>query len=235
MRRSPALAVIAVVVAVLAFVNFVARDATGIPVAVSHPLFMLAMVDLLFAYVFPAFTGHGRQDPVPASAGPPLAEGSFSGRIGVLAFRGPLLKVSVFGDRVVLRPLLMGERTILAAHIAAVRPDTWGLSGGLSIEHTTSGTRSPVFVRVTSGPVFQALTSLRIAGAEAPARQPEPRWNLTTIMLGGGIVASSVFTAMGVYFVTQGFGLFSLAFLALGAIGLIQLVLQFRKAWAGKL
>ncbi|MEV4318774.1 hypothetical protein [Actinocrispum sp. NPDC049592] len=152
MRGSPALAVIAVVVAVLALVNFFTRGASGIPVIVSHPLGMLAMAYLLFARVFPAFTGDGRQDAVPAPAGPLLAEGSFSGRIGVLAFRGPLLKISVFDDRIVLRPLLMGERTILAGHIAAIRPDTWSLAHGLAIEHTVSGTRSPVFVRFTYGP-----------------------------------------------------------------------------------
>lgn len=118
MNRSRLLTGVAVVVAALGLANAIralVSDHPLGPIAILvHFAALAAMAYLLLAHVFPWFIGRGRPPgEVPAPGEPPIAQTRCGGQIGVFPFRGPLIKVLVYRDRIVLRPTLMGERTIM--------------------------------------------------------------------------------------------------------------------------
>lgn len=108
-------------------------------------VFVVALLFLLFAVVLPlVIRGSGGRTPAPA--GNVLVSASMrSGRIGPLPFPAAL-KVSVYADRLVVRPWFLGDRTIMTSEIAALT----GTRRTLTIRHTGIDVRSPVLLVVAA-------------------------------------------------------------------------------------
>lgn len=135
-------------------------------VFVTHPLGLVAMGYLLFAFIFPTFAGRRSADAdariasVRAS-GDARATARCGGRIGQLRLSGPLFRVSVHPGGLVLEPLFLGSRAILAAELASVRPSSSGLFRTLEIVHASPDVASPVVLAVAeTSPLGEALRGL---------------------------------------------------------------------------
>jgi hypothetical protein len=135
----------------------------------------------------------------------------------MFAVKGPLLKVSVFPDRLVVRTILLGERTVMGYEITSLGGNADFLAGSpkavsladfgslMTINHRASAISSPIALRIPAGdPVFQAIARIKRhkppgARLPAPHRQPPGR----SVAVGGGIVAIVVMIAVVVFIVTR--------------------------------
>ncbi len=150
---------LAVVVAVLGFVNFFTQT---IPVFVSHPPMILAFGFLVVRRIVPAVLLRPA-DPPPPHTGPPLATARCSGAIGAVRLQNTM-RVTAYADRLVVRLTLMGSRTIMADQLVAVHEQGTLTHGwpAIRIEHTSSGLRSPVTLLLRDAhPLRQAIQRLR--------------------------------------------------------------------------
>lgn len=143
------------VVGVLAFVNFWLRDSSPVPIWVSHPIGMVAMGYVVIGVLLPAILGRARpHDPSPW---PPVAVARCSGRVGWVRFSGPLIKVTVYPDRLTLKLFLMGEYTITGPEIRSISVSGWR---GLVVEHT-AGRFSPVRLHGLAAHVVAAIQRIQ--------------------------------------------------------------------------
>jgi hypothetical protein len=133
-------------------------------VFLTHPLGMVGGFYLTFAYGLPrALAGPRRGSTVPLPlTGSPVVVGRCGGKIGKTQLSGPLLNVSVYTDRVVLRPLLLDDYTIMAYEISSLRRASsrrWGEH--IVIEHFAADIKSPVGLHLAPGkPVRRAIEQL---------------------------------------------------------------------------
>jgi hypothetical protein len=144
-------AAVAVVVVVLTGINFYAYPDSPVPIWVSHPIGIVATGYLVIGFVLPAVLG--RQRPQDPSPWPPLATGRCGGRVGLVKFSGPLIKVTVYPDRLTLKLFLMGEYTILGTAIRTISQDGWRVV----VDHTSPGRISPVRLHGLKGHVIAAI------------------------------------------------------------------------------
>lgn len=136
---------VAIVVVLLGFLNFglaAAGRATPVSVFVSHPFAIVAFGYLVIGFAFPAVLGLGASRVLPPP-GPVLSTFRSGGRIGLVNFAGPLIRVSVHADRLTLKPILMGECVIHGSEIHSVGQEGH-LSRRLVIRHSGPGRTSPV-------------------------------------------------------------------------------------------
>ena len=197
------LTVVAVVVAVLGIVNFFAQV---VPLYISHPLAMAALGYVLVVHVFPRAIFRPA-DPPPPLAGPSLVARRCSGRIGAIDVRN-MMRVTVYADRIVVRVVLLGTRTIMADEIISVTGEGLLAHGatGIRITHSAAGLVSPVVIAVdASDPLRFTIEGLR-RGSPRPATADETRprdWvsRFTRIGLIVGVVG---FVGFGVVMVIQG-------------------------------
>jgi hypothetical protein len=129
-------------------------------VMVSHPLAMIGMAYLLFTFVFPRALGRagpetpGRVRSV-AESGPLVASISCSGKVGSLSLP---LRVSVHPGGVIIKPLWMPPRAVLAHEISSIRRRSSILRGGIEVEHSATDVTSPIMLIVRDdSPVAQAI------------------------------------------------------------------------------
>jgi len=138
----------------------------GRSIFVTHPLTMLAMAYLLFVWIFPLFVGSERRDTPQRVArvqesGPPIASTSCSAQLGSLSISGPLLNVSVHPGGIILKPIFMPGRGILATEIAAVENKDRLWAHRVSVRHTAPDVASMVILFIKEdSPVAQAIRSL---------------------------------------------------------------------------
>jgi len=237
-----ALTALAVVVAAFAFVNFivfVTTDATlGVPIVVSHPLAIVAMGYLVLRYVLPRALGGRDRSAAQAADLPPagttLASARCSGQVGPVSF-GNMLRVAVHADRIVLKPLFAGRRTIMAAEITGLSTGGGLAFGGpaLTIDHVAPGVRSPVVLLLRrTHPVRQAIADLDLEPQDRPAAATPERggrwtdgWSVQSI---GQLVFGLAFAGLGCYLLIRSPNLFPVLLLATGALIAAQAVARAR-------
>jgi hypothetical protein len=137
------LALVALVLGLANFAVFAATQESAVPIYVSHPLGMLAAFYLLFVFVIPTMLGRQAARVLPP-AGPPVAMFRSGGRIGRVAFSGKLIKVTVYADRIVLKPVFLGEYTIHGSEIQSITDLGGMMFRRVRIEHAGAGTFSRV-------------------------------------------------------------------------------------------
>jgi hypothetical protein len=109
-------------------------------VFLSWPLVMIAMGYLVFAQLSGKMVGHTSRAVASErvrqvrDSGPAVASTRTAGLIGKVSFSRPLVRIEVYPAGIVIKPLFMPERAILASEISAVTP-----KGGLSAQSVRDG------------------------------------------------------------------------------------------------
>jgi len=214
----------------------------GISVFVTHPLGLLGGAILLFGYVFPSFMGP-RPDPgrvrSVVQSGPKIAAVRTGGRLGMVNMTFPLLHVSVHPGGVVLRPLLMDPRAILASEIGDIAFRRMFLAQALEIYNDSPDVPSPVLLYLPKNArVARALMELRtgtdrhaVAQTLSPVELPT---FLTSALNVYGLLASVAFVAIGILWAIPNLGVFGVAWTALmSAFAIRNLRAVFRRRSAG--
>jgi len=156
---------LAVVLVVAGLVNSVwlwvaPTRANEVSAFVTYPLAVLAFGFLVYRFFGrAAIRGHDEYVNQPPVPGPPTATVRCSGHIGSMSFRNTLV-VAVYPDRLTIRPLLLGTRTIMASRLTAVELG-WRR---VTVEHTSGDLRSPVTLRVSTDHPARAAIE-RLAGS----------------------------------------------------------------------
>lgn len=165
---------LALVVVVLAVANFVWLAATGVaavPMYVSHPLGIVAAFYLLFVFVVPTMLGRQVPRALPP-AGPPIATFRAGGRLGRVGYSSSLTAVTVYADRLTLKPLFLGEYTIHGSDIRSVTDLGGMMFRRVRIEHAGPG----LFTRITLTRVPDDARAMiaRISRDPLPPGRPAP-------------------------------------------------------------
>lgn len=212
-RGKVLLGYVAIVVAGFGLVNFglLALDrATPVSVAVSHPLAIVAMGYLAFAFVIPARLGLDVPRVLPL-AGPDLATYRCVGRIGkVRVFRGQIM-ATVSADRLTLRPKFVNDYVIHGSDIRSITDES--RMRQLVIEHAAPGSGSPVVLYRLPDDIIRLIQQIRrdplSADLPAPA-SPEDRsaraatLHITMFAWGAGFVLGIVVAVVGVVLLADG-------------------------------
>ncbi len=161
------LGLIAAGVAVLGMANvlvFASGRPPLLPLAVSHPLALLAFGYLFFALVFPRFLYRSRPaerqravQQLQASGGAVLATTRCGGRLGSLNFSGPLLGVTVYQGGLLIKPVFMPPIALFSYEIRAVYPARWWFSSVTTIAHSSAAVASPIRLMDTRSQAVQVL------------------------------------------------------------------------------
>jgi hypothetical protein len=146
------LGVVAGTIAIFGFINFFLsiNTPTPIPIALSHPLAMVAMAYLLFQVIFPRMLYPSTiQSTVEVTqrlrlTGSEIATGVCGGRIGSLRFRGPLIRVRVFPGGIFIKPILLPATPILREEITTLQEKRRFLSSCIEIVHTSKCIITPI-------------------------------------------------------------------------------------------
>jgi hypothetical protein len=112
------------------------------------------------------------------AAGGPIASGRIGARIGQVFLSRPLVRIEVFRTGLVLKPVFMAPRVVLASEIQAVRYRAGWTVRGIEIVHAGTEVRSPIGLAVQEhDPVARAIRGLQ--SRESPSipadmeRQPQ--------------------------------------------------------------
>ena len=177
--QHPGLGLLALLLVVLGIVNVVwgvsgAERPGGQGSLVVHVLAMLGAAYLLMVWGFPLLMGRARSDSAERvsqaqASGPMLASAWCAARIGLLSFRGRLLRVSVYPGGIVLQPLLMPARAMRTSELLAVEdaPSMLGVFGPASVvvKHTAPDVRATVRLHISKeSPLASAIRSLPLSG-----------------------------------------------------------------------
>jgi len=146
------LGIAAAVIVAFGFINFFVsiNTPTRIPILISHPLAMLAMAYLLFQFIFPRMlypsSPHNTSEGIDKVhlSGTELATGLCGGSIGMLHFRGPLIRVRVFPGGLLIKPLLMPAAPILREEITVIQEKQQLLTSMIELIHTSKSIHSPL-------------------------------------------------------------------------------------------
>jgi hypothetical protein len=168
------LAVLAGLVALAGLGNFFAalNGLSPIPIAVSHPVAILAIAYLLFQHIFPATIyragaeARSRSLHTLEASGALLAQTTCGGAIGSLQFRGPFLRVVVYPGGIVFKPLLMPAAAIHNHELTTIRLQKLWLGEELELCHRSELLVSPI--RLGCGSTDPVATVLLSRG-QAPA------------------------------------------------------------------
>jgi hypothetical protein len=135
---------------------------------VMRVLAIVACGYLVIGWILPFAVGRERPDTMQRVAqvrasGPMLGSTWCAARVGVVSFRGPVLRVSVYPGGIVIQPLLVASRAILASELLAVvdAPPVMGWFGpaSVSIKHAAPDVRASV--RLHIGRESQLATAVR--------------------------------------------------------------------------
>jgi hypothetical protein len=160
------LAALAGLVALAGFANFFAamNGQSPIPIAISHPLAIVAVVYLLFQHIFPAMIyrmsveARSRSIRTVEASGGVLAHTICGGAIGKLRFRGPLLRVAVHPGGILIMPFLMPAIAIQRDEITAIALRKRWFAEVLEIQHQSAAFVSPIRLGCGAGdPVVRIL------------------------------------------------------------------------------
>lgn len=122
--------------------RFMTTGESVVPFAVNGVLRFVAFVYLVFAVVLPAIIG--RQAPrASPPAEPPIALCRCGARFRFLGFWPPMVGVTVYTDRLTIRPLLMREYTILVTELVSISEWRGLFNTGYRIDHAAPGLVSP--------------------------------------------------------------------------------------------
>lgn len=164
------LGIIALIIATVGMSNFfisIGRP-TPIPVAVSHPLAMIAMAYLLFQHILPrmlyATTSQNYTEIIEQlrSTGGQIASGWTGGSIGLLHFRGPLIGVYVFPGGVLIKPTLLPTAPILREEITAIQEGWQPFASVIEIHHLSNRIRTPLMLQFSKhSNIGKALLQLK--------------------------------------------------------------------------
>ncbi len=168
---------LALVIFVLGVANYIVFNTTGeaaVPIYVSHPLGMLAAGFLLFVFVIPTLLGQPAARVLPP-AGTPLATFRSGGRMGRVNFSSKLIKVTVYADRLTLKPPFVGEYTIHGSEIRSITDLGGMLFRRVRIEHAGAGLFSRVTLNSVPDEVRAWLGHVRRAPLPPGPRTPVRR------------------------------------------------------------
>jgi hypothetical protein len=197
----------------------------GTSIFVTHPLAMAGIAFMLLRYYFPsrmagraaAFEATERAHRIRES-GSALFSGRLGGKVGEIRFSRPLLAVAVHPAGIVIKPLAMAERTILASEIRAVTVGGGVFGGRVEVAHAAMDTGSPFVIygsddgivdalrriapdaATTSGaPPLEADGSTATTARGAPYGMPPGIWpvlNVAGLVVGGVLIAAGVLWAI---------------------------------------
>jgi hypothetical protein len=163
----------------------------GISMIATHLLAMAAAAYLLFQFDFPGLMkGKITPDAMAERAraieasGPLLASAKSGGRIGGLGFSGSLLKASVYPGGIVVKPVFMATRTILAPEISSVTPARMFVSQTLEIRHAGVDSRSPLILSVAGDSAIAAAIRSMAGPGGMPAAYPTSRFEYARQVFG---------------------------------------------------
>ena len=198
-----ALTILAIVLIVVAVINFGATLADGAQrsgdpaspgffaqpntTCLTWPLGMAAGIYLLFQYIFPAGLYYAKREVIANQAqiiqrsGPPVASMVTQGRIGVFNMTGPFLKVVLYPGGLTVKPLGLPAVPIPTATIRSAVYVNSGFSHGIEIKHSSRQVAGPIFLSCSSDSnLWWSLETLvrtgRTLEEQAPAvgHTPEP-------------------------------------------------------------
>jgi hypothetical protein len=120
-------------------------------VLITHPLAILSMGYLLFQFVFPAMVYRGNRKNIEEMASTLsrsnlIAKLTCGGRIGWMNFRGPLLKVELREDGMIIKPLFMARFGIEFSKISNIQVKDDLFNKGIEISHGSQQIASPIFL-----------------------------------------------------------------------------------------
>lgn len=126
----------------------------ALSVFITHPLGMGGMAFLLFRYIFPRFMrgddgANASRIQAARESGPELVSGRCGGRLGEIQFSAPLLRVSVFPAGVLIKPIWMAAKVILASELRGVAFKRQFLATALEVDHSGVDVASPVLLYVS--------------------------------------------------------------------------------------
>lgn len=200
----------------------------ALSVFITHPFLLASMAYLLFRFGFPSMIA-GRTSQVATndrarrirSSGPLLTSGRAAGQVGGVRFSGPLLEVSVFPGGLVIKPVFMNERAILASEIRDVTVKRGIFGQRVEIAHAGVDSTSP-FVLFGSGDSALAQAIRDVASVAQPdvadtgpgttetdedASERAPAGIMATLeVLGIGV--SVLMIGIGIFWVIPRLGLF---------------------------
>jgi hypothetical protein len=148
-------------------------------VCITHPLGMLAMAYLLFQYIFPAVMYGGRNSTAVGLAqqitqtAVPRASVQCGGQIGMMNFRGPLLRATLYPDGLVLKGILMPTCAIPRTAITQVRYRNEFWTRGIEIRHTDKHVGNPILLGIGTDTDFWRYLHTMIM-QEARETEPPP-------------------------------------------------------------
>jgi hypothetical protein len=142
-----------------------------------------------------------------------------------------LMRVFVYSDRIVLRVLFIGSRTIMADEITSISTDGTLAFGArvLTIDHESPEVRSPVVLALRENhPVRAAIRTLPrpepgVGASAVPAEGGG--WSVLTI---GQVAVGLVIVGVGVYFMVRQPSIFLLLWLGIGVLVTVQAMARAR-------
>lgn len=138
-------------------------------------LIAVGLVLLLFRVIFPATIYRSdrrqREHDIQAvqATGAPLAQTHCGGRIGLLSFRGPLMRLTVYPGGLLIKPIFMPLVALPAHTMTAIRPRKEFWIESLIIEHRAETLVSPL--RFACGPQDQVHQRIVAMGQSAGTLQ----------------------------------------------------------------
>jgi hypothetical protein len=160
------------------------NDLQGKYISASTLLGIVGFGYLLLGVVSPYLIGRASPDAAARvqsvrTSGPRLADTWTGGQLGPVRFKGPLMRVAVHQGGIVIRPIIMGPRAILAREIVAVEPKKELFASLFSIEHVSADVASPVVLAVSEdsavGEAIQGIAKRGSAGQGGSAGRRQRR------------------------------------------------------------
>ena len=123
----------------------------SVSVMITHPLAILSMGYLLFQFVFPSMVYRGNRKKIEEMASTLsksnlIAKLTCGRRIGWMNFRGPLLKVELREDGLIIKPLFMARFGIEFSQISNIQVKDQLFNKGIEISHSSPQIAIPIFL-----------------------------------------------------------------------------------------
>jgi hypothetical protein len=180
---------------------------------ITHPLALVGIGYLLVRQSFPpplegagaAVLNRQRVQQIEQS-GPLIASVRCGGSLGQVRLGWPLLKASVHPGGLLIKPVFMSPRAILAAEVSRAYIQRSFLSGRpLVIDHVAMGLRSPIKLYLSSASVFARTVLARLEDVTPVANLPLTRRELNDIpplvndgLMLLGLAVAALFAGFGI-------------------------------------
>jgi amino acid transporter len=151
-----ALTILALCLVIVGFANFfrsLNEKELPISIMITHPLLILSIAYLLFQYLFPLNVYRGDRQAIEQHASSLsksnlISSMSCGGRIGW--FSGPLLRVQLFENGMIVHPLFMPRFAIDFSEIKSVDVKTGLLRTSVEIIHSSQQVQNPIILNCSS-------------------------------------------------------------------------------------